>query len=115
MCNLAMSILPADGTRIIYWHRDLPPTNAEAAGEDILEANSMRIPGTFAHRDELWQQCYEDLMVQARLRLQQEITRLGGNYAHVLNESVASQHDYRRELVARSFQLHALSPAKDDG
>ena len=32
-------------------------------------------------------------MAEARLRLQQEVTRLGGNYAHVLNESVDSRHD----------------------
>ena len=35
----------------------------------------------------------EDLMAQARTRLKQEIIRLGGNYAHVLHESVDSRHD----------------------
>ena len=84
---------PADAGRIIYWHRDLPPVGADAICEHILEANSTRVPGTLAHRDELWNQCYRDLMAQARLRFQQEVARLGGNYAHVLNESVGSQHD----------------------
>jgi hypothetical protein len=61
--------------------------------EHIAEAASGRILGTLAHRDELWNRCYEDLMVQARARLEQEIIRLGGNYAHVLNESVDSRHN----------------------
>jgi hypothetical protein len=51
------------------------------------------VPGTLAQRDELWDRCYEDLMAQARTRLEQEIIRLGGNYAHVLSESVDSRHD----------------------
>jgi hypothetical protein len=33
------------------------------------------------------------LMAQARERLEQEIARLGGHYAHVLDESVDSRHD----------------------
>jgi hypothetical protein len=32
-------------------------------------------------------------MAQARARLEQEVVRLGGNDAHVLNESVDSRHD----------------------
>jgi hypothetical protein len=51
------------------------------------------VPGTLAHRDELWNQCYEDLMAQSGIRLKQEVTRLGGNYAHVLNEFIDSKHD----------------------
>ena len=83
----------AAGCRIIYWHRELPPFDAEAMGEHVVEAASDRVPGTLAHRDELWSQCYEDLMAQVRRRLEQEVARLGGSYAHVLNESVDSQHD----------------------
>ena len=51
------------------------------------------MPGTIAHRDELWNQCYSDLMMQVRTRLEQEVARLGGNYAHVLSESIDSRHD----------------------
>ena len=83
----------APGNTMIYWHRELPPFDAEAMGEQVVEATSGRVPGTLAHRDELWDRCYEDLMVQARARLEQEVARLGGNYAHVLNESVDSRHD----------------------
>lgn len=79
--------------KIIYWHRELPPIHAEALGEHSVEAASMRVPGTLAHRDELWNQCYEDLAAQLRGRLEQEVARLGGDYAHVLDESTESKHD----------------------
>jgi hypothetical protein len=78
---------------IVYWHRDLPPSDAEPMAEHVVEAASARVPSTLAHRDELWDRCYEDLMAQARTRLEQEVVRLEGNYAHVLDESVDSRHD----------------------
>lgn len=79
--------------KIVYWHRELPPLAAELMGEHDVEAASGRVPGTLAHRGELWNQCYEDLMAHVRSRLEQEVLRLGGSYAHVLSESVASKHD----------------------
>lgn len=81
------------GKRLVYWHRELPPLNAETMGEHTLEAASHRVPGTLAHRDELWEECYKDLMNRARMRLEQEVERLGGSCAHVLSESVESYHD----------------------
>jgi|SRR5579872_2668571 len=81
------------GNSIIYWHRELPPPDAEPMGEHVVEATSARVPGTLAHRDELWERYYEDLMAQARIRIEQEIVRLGGSCAHVLDESVDSRHD----------------------
>jgi hypothetical protein len=83
---------PAEG-KIIYWHRDLPPIDAEPIGEHVVEATSARVKSSLAHRDELWGRCYDDLMTQVRDRLQQEVARLGGHYAHVLDESVDSRHD----------------------
>ena len=77
----------------IYWHHELPPLAADAIGEHTVEATSCHVPGTIAHRDELWTLCYEDLMAQARARLNEERIRLGGDYAHVLSESVDSKHD----------------------
>jgi hypothetical protein len=94
--SLTTSIEPdtdAKGHTIIYWHRELPPFDAEAMGEHVVEAASSRVPGTLAHRDELWSQWYDDLMTQVRMRLEQEIARLGGTCARVLNESVDSKHD----------------------
>jgi len=80
-------------SKVVYWHRELPPFDAEAMGEHIVEATSDRVPGTLAHRGELWNQCYKDLMDTAAVRLEQEVSRLGGHYAHVLDESIDSRHD----------------------
>jgi uncharacterized protein CbrC (UPF0167 family) len=78
---------------IVYWHRELPPLEVEPVSEHVVEAASARVPGTLAHRDELWERCYEDLMAQAGARLEQEVARLGGSCAHVLDEAVDSRHD----------------------
>jgi hypothetical protein len=83
----------ADERAGIYWHRELPPIDAELMGEHVLEATSGRVQGSLAHRDELWDRCYADLMQNTRDRLQQEIARLGGHYAHVLDESIDTKHD----------------------
>jgi hypothetical protein len=79
--------------KTVYWHRELPPLEAELIGEHTLEAVSPRVAGTLAHRDELWDRCYQDLTAQARARLDQEIVRLGGRYAHVLDESISTRRD----------------------
>jgi hypothetical protein len=79
--------------KTVYWHRELPPIDAEIMGEHTLEAASARIEGTIAHRDELWDRCYQDLMAKASSRLEEEIHRLGGHCAHVLDEIVDTRHD----------------------
>ena len=79
-------------TKIVYWHRDLPPLDADALGEHTVEATSGHVPGRLAH-DELWSRCYDSLMAQAHTRLTQEVTRLGGHYAHVLDESIDARHN----------------------
>lgn len=79
--------------KVIYWHRELPPLDAEYMGEHIIEATSARVTNTLAHRDDLWDRRYGDLMARACDRLEQEVVRLGGSYAHVLDESVDSRHD----------------------
>jgi hypothetical protein len=58
-----------------------------------VEANSHRVPGTIAHRDELWDRCYEELMAEANRRFRQEAKRLDGHYVHVLTESITPKHD----------------------
>lgn len=40
-------------SRIVHWHRQLPPVQAELVAEHTIEANSSRVPGTVGHRDEL--------------------------------------------------------------
>ena len=80
----------------MFWHRELPPLDANVVSEHTIESVSSRVPGTLRHRDDLWSQCYEDLMAQTQRRLVQEIRRLGGDYAHVLDESIESRHDDAR-------------------
>ena len=79
--------------KTVYWHRELPPLDAEPMDEHSIEATSGRVPGTIAHRDELWDRCYEELMANADARLTQEVARLGGHYAHVHDESIDTRHD----------------------
>lgn len=78
---------------IVYWHRELPPVDAALVAEHTVEANSSRVPGTIAHRDELWDRCYRELMANAETRLVQEVARLGGHYAHVHDEAITPKHD----------------------
>jgi hypothetical protein len=80
-------------TKVIYWHRELPPLDAESIAEHTVEANSLRVRGTLEHRDEFWEHCYADLMTQLGDRLHQEVARLGGQFAHVLDESIESRRD----------------------
>jgi hypothetical protein len=82
-----------DNRQQVYWHRELPPFDADIMGEQVLEATSGRVPGSLAHRDELWDRCYSDLLANTYERFTQEITRLGGRYAHVLDEHVDSRRD----------------------
>jgi hypothetical protein len=99
----AVRVMPDDGAgAITYWHRDLPPLDAELLGEHTLEATSSRVPGTLNHRDDLWDRCYRELMASAEERLAQEVGRLGGDYAHVLDEFI----DTRRDDVAGEAWLH---------
>lgn len=86
------NLAPAGQHAAIYWHRDLPPLDAEPIGEHVLEAASARVPHTMAYADELWNRCYEELMRNASERLEQEIARLDGDYAHVLEERVESKY-----------------------
>ena len=79
--------------RLVYWHRELPPLTAEVMGEHTLEAVSRRVPLAFSRGDEEWSRCYGDLMSLAGARLDQEVARLGGHYAHVRHELIYPRHD----------------------
>ena len=85
-----------DGSKTIYWHRELPPLDAEPMGDHTVEATSGRVPGSLTRRDEFWDRCYAELMDSTEKRLLQEIARLGGDYAHVLDERIDTQHDDAR-------------------
>jgi hypothetical protein len=93
-------------TKVIYWHRDLPPSDAEYTGEHIIEAASARVASTVAPSDELCDRYYQNLTAQIRDRLEQEVLRLGGSYADVLDESI----DSGRDDVTGERWLHGWSP-----
>ena len=70
------------------------PFDGEAIGNHVIEQSSRRVPGTLAHRDELWNQRSEDVMDRIRIfRAEEEIARLGDNYSSALAESLNSKHD----------------------
>ena len=96
----------SDSTRIELWHGELPSLDASAMAEHLVEATSARVPGKILHRDELWSQCYVDLMAKTATRLEQEVLRLERKYAHVLDESVDSRHDG----ATIESSLHGRSP-----
>lgn len=97
-----MTPRPLDTTKAVYWHRELPPLRAELLGEHVIEAVSGRVPSTLAHRDDLWDRCYAELMEAAEARFAQEIARLGGDCVHVLREVV----DTRRDDASGEMWLH---------
>lgn len=90
-----MDSVPTSKSKVVFWHRDLPPVRAEILHEHDVEAVSHRVPGTLSHRDELWEECYQALMRAATVRLEQEVARLGGHYAHVRDEFIEPRHDDR--------------------
>lgn len=81
------------GEKVTYWHLELPPLTADIVGEHTVEATSNRVPGTIARRDDLWRVCYDNLMNQATSRVEQEVARLGGDYAHVFDEAIDVRRD----------------------
>ena len=86
---------PSSPAPRILWHRELPPAKAEAMGEHIVEATSGRVPATVDGEDALWDRCRQELTAEVTRRLEAEMARLGGRYAHVLDEVVQTRHDPR--------------------
>jgi hypothetical protein len=84
---------PGASHKAVYWHRELPPADAQLLGEQVVEASSSRVADPMTHRDELWLRCEDELMANVRDRLRQEMARLEGRYAHVLSESIEPRHD----------------------
>ena len=79
--------------------RPRPPLSSATAK---FEANSLRLVGTLADCDRLWRHCLADLMAEARTRLEQEVRRRGGRYAHVLSEAI----DAKRNDATGEAWLH---------
>ena len=81
------------GHGMVYWRQELPPLSAEVFGADTIEASSGRVQGGLSHRDDAWVRCYQDLMARTRARLEQEVIRRHGDYAHVRDEVIEARHD----------------------
>jgi hypothetical protein len=79
--------------KVVYWHEELPPLDGEMMHEHVIEGVSDRMPGAIERHGELWHRCYATLVEHIRLRLEQEVARLGGHYAHVLDEHIDSRRD----------------------
>jgi hypothetical protein len=82
-----------DDIEQIYWHRNLPPADAELVGEHVLEATSDHVQGVLDHHGDEWAACYENLMEHAQHRLVDEIQRLGGSGAHVFRETIEERRN----------------------
>ena len=89
-------------SQVIYWRRDLPPLRDEVEGEHEVEADGPAIPHDLVHRAELWGRCYPPLIAEAERRITQEVTRLKGACAHVVDEVITARVDD----VAGTFRLH---------
>ena len=74
--------------KFVYWHLELPPLSADVIGDDTLEATSGRVSANLSHRDDAWERCYADLIERARVRLEQEGRRRGGDCVHVKDELI---------------------------
>lgn len=81
--------------QVVFWHRDLPPIEAEPLGEHVVEAASGRVAGRLDRHGDPGGRCFRELMAAAADRLGQEVMRLGGTCAHVLDEAIDSRHDDR--------------------
>ena len=87
---------------VIYWHRDLPPLDAEVMDEHVVEAVSDHVAGMIERHGDGWEACHASLMAHVEARLAQEAARLGGDYVHVIDEHVDSRRD---DLTTESW-LH---------
>ena len=74
MTRAAAPVSPAASEPlVVYWQRQLPHFDAEMLGEHVLEATSGRVKSSLAHRDELWDQCYRELLSLPATSLAQEL------------------------------------------
>jgi len=58
-----------------------------------VEAESPRIDYDLTHRSELWKQSYPPLLEAAERRATQELVRLGGSCAHIIDEQIVAKID----------------------
>jgi hypothetical protein len=80
-------------SHVVYWRRDLPPLSEEIEGEHEVEAESPHVHYDFGRREAMWSKCYGLLQEVAEERIRQEVLRLGGSCAHVVDEAITAKTD----------------------
>ncbi len=90
-------------SKIVYWRRELPPLSEQIEGEHELEADSapLHYDSSIA-RHALWGTSYPMLLERAEARMVQEVARLGGSCAHVVDEVISAKVDDANAM----FSLH---------
>ncbi|MEO8706020.1 MAG: hypothetical protein ABI867_38680 [Kofleriaceae bacterium] len=89
--------------KIVYWRRELPPLSEQIEGEHEIEADSPAIHyDSGSARQLLWGACYPMLLDHAEARMVQEVVRLGGSCAHVVDEKITAKVDDASAM----FSLH---------
>ncbi len=104
--------------KLVYWHRELPPLTDDVAGEYVVEAESYAVPASRPAEEELWQECHESLMKVACDRLEQEVRRLGGSSARVVEADIREKRDPLAgtlRLVGRFTYILYRAPAASIG
>lgn len=85
----------------VFFHRAWPPIGARPLGEGFVEARSTPRRATHDERTAHWAAAQAELDDLARLRIEQELDRVGATYGHVFDEHVEDHVD----SAADTFQL----------
>ena len=80
-------------TQVVYWRQELPPLSELLEGEHEIEAESAHVHYDFGDRQAMWRECYGLLATVAEERVRQEISRLGGSCAHIIEEQITARTD----------------------
>jgi hypothetical protein len=68
---------------------------AKSCTSTFSRPRAIAFSGSIVRYGDLWDRCHASLMAHATDRLVQEVARLGGHYAHVLDEHIDSKRDDR--------------------
>jgi bisphosphoglycerate-independent phosphoglycerate mutase (AlkP superfamily) len=84
----ALAAQPCRDEPRVYWRRELPPLAEQPREEHVVQARSAPVRYSSIDRDQLWGRCYPGLMEAAAHRVAQEVERLHGSCAHIVDEFV---------------------------
>jgi hypothetical protein len=88
-------------TERVYFHRAWPPVDARPVGEGFVEARTTPVRSSHDERTAHWAAAQTELDALSRSRIEQELDRLGADFAHVFEEHVEDHVD----PGADTFQL----------